>query len=750
VTQALEKNLTVDAKPQPRVQAGFSPTNAAVPHRLKVLFFYQDFGAMGGIERYLLQTAFLLRERGNIEPVFACCAGTPLARRLHAEGFRVHGLPNRPIFTRSIWRMLDGFTLWSMLKILREERPDIVHVHIGVLENLLFRGLGFPVVYTVHGYSTLYSLQDVTNPLKKACKQCVRWMFRKTARGVNALLFVSVAEQRRMLREGFMDRNGPARVLHNGVPVAMLQRQAASTDREQLRQRLGIPGHARVISFINRMDANKNPLHFVALARRIAQDPALGDLHFLMAGDGPLLEPVRAAVDDLPQCYVLGFYPNVAELLAISDLLVYPARREGFGLGLVEAMAVGVPCVAYASGGASEILDVGETSQCLVPVDDEAALLSAACRMLLLPEAGRLALQEALRQRAESFDCERFIEQLEAVYQEVAPKVSVILPVYQGEQTILKAVRSVLSQTYPHLELLVVDDGSTDGTLAVLATVTDPRLKVFRQENRGVASARNYGFAQASGEYIAFIDADDVWLPQKLAMEMETIRNQPDGESKVCLVYSGYYAVDDQDRLTHLPGIYRESGDLSQSVLAHEGIFLPSTALVHRAVFEAVGGFQADCYHEDRVFFIEACRQFPAYPTGRRLVIYRQSLSGRCRRILKDYDHALRAELSIVDTLRPMLSEAELARLTLLQLRNLLFRFLMYGEMSHARRIAEQLQQADAPPDLFAGKKGLLVRLSLKTGIHFLAGARRVIQALTRMTLMPWWSFKTRFLRRYS
>jgi glycosyltransferase involved in cell wall biosynthesis len=732
------------------VQAGFSPANDATPGRLKVLFFYQDFGAMGGIERYLLQAASLLRERGNIEPVFACCTGTPLAQRLQAEGFQVHGLPGHDLFARSIWRMLDGFTLWAMVKILREERPDIVHVHIGVLENLLFRWLGFPVVYTVHGYSTLYSVQGVTNPIKKAFKRCVRWMFHKTAQGVSALLFVSGAEQSRMLHEGFIDRDCPARVLHNGVPVATLRRQAATTDREQIRQRLEIPTHARVISFINRMDANKNPLHFVALARQLSQDPALGELHFLLAGDGPLLESVRAAVADLPQCHVLGFCQDVLELLAVSDLLIYPARREGFGLGLVEAMAVGVPCVAYASGGATEILDIGETSQCLVPVDDELALLSAARRMLLLPEAGRLALQESLRQRAEAFGCGRFIEKLEAVYQELVPKVSVILPVYQGEQTILKAVRSVLNQSYPHLELLVVDDGSTDGTLAKLATVTDPRLKFFRQENRGVAAARNHGFVQASGEYIAFIDADDVWLPQKLAVEMDTIRNRPNADGGACLVYSGYYAVDDRDRLTHLPGLWRESGDLSQSVLEHEGIFLPSTALVHRAVFEAVGGFKADCYHEDRVFFIEACRQFPAYPTGRRLVIYRQSLSGRCRRILTDYGQALSAELSIVDTMRPLLSEAELACLSLLQLRNLLFRFLMYGESSHARRIAEQLRQADAPPDLFAGKKGLLVRLSLKTGINFLAGMRGLIQTLTRVTLMPWWFFKTRFMRQYS
>src|SRR5690606_2958642 len=125
------------------------------------------------------------------------------------------------------------------------------------------------------------------------------------------------------------------------------------------------------------------------------------------------------------------------------------------------------------------------------------------------------------------------------------PVVSVILPVYNGEDSILSAVRSVLNQTWRNLELIVVNDGSTDGTLEKLQCIRDTRLKVIDKENGGVSEARNLGFARSLGQYIAFIDADDIWFPEKVETELATIRQ---GEDPVCIVYSWYYAVDDANR----------------------------------------------------------------------------------------------------------------------------------------------------------------------------------------------------------
>jgi glycosyltransferase involved in cell wall biosynthesis len=104
-----------------------------------------------------------------------------------------------------------------------------------------------------------------------------------------------------------------------------------------------------------------------------------------------------------------------------------------------------------------------------------------------------------------------------------APRVSVVVPVHDGEEHVADALASVLAQTVDDLELIVVDDGSTDGTAEVVAGFTDSRVVVVRQENRGLPAARNAGIGVARGEAIAFLDHDDVWLPGKLAAQLELL-----------------------------------------------------------------------------------------------------------------------------------------------------------------------------------------------------------------------------------
>jgi len=97
------------------------------------------------------------------------------------------------------------------------------------------------------------------------------------------------------------------------------------------------------------------------------------------------------------------------------------------------------------------------------------------------------------------------------------PKVSVVVPAYNRERLILHALNSVLAQTFADFEILAVDDGSTDGTIQAIQSCTDPRIRCLRHEkNRGAAAARNTGIQAARGEYVAFLDSDDEWLPHKL------------------------------------------------------------------------------------------------------------------------------------------------------------------------------------------------------------------------------------------
>ncbi|MEB3337453.1 MAG: glycosyltransferase family 2 protein, partial [Leptolyngbyaceae bacterium] len=106
-------------------------------------------------------------------------------------------------------------------------------------------------------------------------------------------------------------------------------------------------------------------------------------------------------------------------------------------------------------------------------------------------------------------------------------KVSVIIPVYGAEKYIVKAVKSVLNQTYQNFELLIIDDGSPDRSIEICRQFLDPRIKILSQENRGIASARNLGIRHATGEYIALLDADDFWTPDKLIKHVKHLENSP-------------------------------------------------------------------------------------------------------------------------------------------------------------------------------------------------------------------------------
>lgn len=188
-------------------------------------------------------------------------------------------------------------------------------------------------------------------------------------------------------------------------------------------------------------------------------------------------------------------------------------------------------------------------------------------------------------------------------------KVSVIIPTYNREGTILRAVESVLNQTYQNLEVLVVDDGSTDRTVELVAAIEDDRVKCIVLElNSGAANARNVGVEYATGEWIAFQDSDDSWQREKLVKQMEYVRRFPKydllyGECKVHLD-DGRTAI---APLQPWPQIME--GDMLKTLLLRNVISMP-TILVKREAFLQSGGFDVSYKAlEDWEFLIRFSRQ---------------------------------------------------------------------------------------------------------------------------------------------
>ncbi|AKG22684.1 glycosyltransferase family 2 protein [Calothrix sp. 336/3] len=106
-------------------------------------------------------------------------------------------------------------------------------------------------------------------------------------------------------------------------------------------------------------------------------------------------------------------------------------------------------------------------------------------------------------------------------------KVSVIIPVYGVEKYIAQTLESVLAQTYENLEILIINDESPDRSIEICQQYTDSRIKIIHQKNRGLAGARNTGIRHATGEYLAFLDGDDLWLPEKIAQQVQHLETSP-------------------------------------------------------------------------------------------------------------------------------------------------------------------------------------------------------------------------------
>jgi glycosyltransferase involved in cell wall biosynthesis len=185
-------------------------------------------------------------------------------------------------------------------------------------------------------------------------------------------------------------------------------------------------------------------------------------------------------------------------------------------------------------------------------------------------------------------------------------RVSVILPVHNGAATIGRALSSVFAQSFTDYEVVVVDDGSTDDTPSVLAGVGD-RIRVLRQLGRGVSAARNAGVRASNSEYIAFLDDDDEWMPQKLERSVAVLDQDPN----CVLAYTGAFRID----LTGMPMPNQESqtegvdSPTMVHMLERPWNVVPSQFMVRRAVLERFGGFDERLSTVEDIYFLLLARE---------------------------------------------------------------------------------------------------------------------------------------------
>ena len=206
--------------------------------------------------------------------------------------------------------------------------------------------------------------------------------------------------------------------------------------------------------------------------------------------------------------------------------------------------------------------------------------------------------------------------------------VSVIVPVFNAEKTLAETLESVQRQTFSDLELIVIDDGSTDASRDILAAFDDDRLKVFFCANAGVATARNRGLARATGEFVSFIDADDLWVPEKLELQVEALRRNPTAGA----AYSWTAFLDEEGRYLFAKERRFSQGYVYSDLLRDFFIASGSNVLLRRSCADTVGGFDPTFDSgADWEYLLRFARLWPFVVVPRYQVLYRlreDSMSG--------------------------------------------------------------------------------------------------------------------------
>lgn len=173
------------------------------------------------------------------------------------------------------------------------------------------------------------------------------------------------------------------------------------------------------------------------------------------------------------------------------------------------------------------------------------------------------------------------------------PLVSAVIPTKDRAAVCVRAVESVLRQTYPNIECIVIDDGSSDGTFSLLREKFGDRVRLLRNESaQGVAAARNRAMAECRGQYVAFLDSDDEWLPEKIERQVAL------AEAGADVVYCRAVNVTPSGEVLGLQAA-RHRGDVSLKMLSGNVAGSPSAVLVRRSLLEAAGPFRSGIYSED-------------------------------------------------------------------------------------------------------------------------------------------------------
>ncbi|HEY9614263.1 glycosyltransferase [Allocoleopsis sp.] len=210
--------------------------------------------------------------------------------------------------------------------------------------------------------------------------------------------------------------------------------------------------------------------------------------------------------------------------------------------------------------------------------------------------------------------------------------ISVIIPVFNGENTIKETIKSVLTQTCSDLEIIIINDGSQDSSLNIVSSLKDSRIKVFSYDNAGISTSRNRGFFHSSGEFISFLDADDLWTPDKLEAQFKALQANPEA----AVAYSWVNYIDESGQFFRVGNHQTLNGNVYEKLLVQNLLENGSNPLIRRQALTEVGGFDpAFSSAADWDMWLRLAARYPFVVVPSPQILYRMSGSSMSSNILK-------------------------------------------------------------------------------------------------------------------
>ncbi|MFM9851744.1 MAG: glycosyltransferase family 2 protein [Sphingomonadaceae bacterium] len=304
----------------------------------------------------------------------------------------------------------------------------------------------------------------------------------------------------------------------------------------------------------------------------------------------------------------------------------------------------------------------------------------------------------------------------------MTPCVSVVMPVYNVQAYVAEAIRSVLAQTLTDLELIIVDDGGNDDSVAICESFDDPRIRIVHQANRGLAGARNTGIAEARGRFIALLDSDDRWLPEKLSLHVIHLENNP----HVGVSYCPSQFIDERGNVMRLKQKPRLRNIRSEDIFCRNPVGNGSAPVLRRAALDIVA-FRSPNDPERTCWFDEDFRQSEDIEMWLRLSVkggirfegiapaltqYRVAASGLSAQVLRQYQSWLNV-IEKLELYAPEFAAQHTPRARAYQLRYLARRSVQMGDPSMATTMLREAMTSSLRPMIEEPLKTLVTAIAV-------------------------------------